>query len=220
MFHGPFDESIIKHAKAKNLVEIQLINIRDFGIGTHQTVDDTPYGGGVGMVMRVDVIYNAIENTRDKNLSSDEEKVYILSANGAVYTQQQAVTFSTLKHLILVCGHYEGIDARIEQFVDGELSVGDFVVTGGEIPAMMITDSVVRLVSGVLKEDATKFESFSESISDGEKRVEHRHYTRPQTFKNLSVPDVLQSGNHHEIKKWRDEDSLHKTKQNRPDLIR
>ena len=217
MFRGPFDESIIKHAQAKNLVEIQFVNIRDFGGGTHQMIDDTPYGGGVGMVMKVDVLYDAIEHTRDKTLTSDEEKVFLLSASGKVFNQELAQHFSQLKHLILICGHYEGVDGRIEHFIDGELSIGDYVLTGGEIPAMVITDSVTRLIPGVLKEDATKHESFS--THEASKRVEHRHYTKPHIFKEYSVPSVLLSGNHKEIEKWRDQDAKAKTKENRPDLL-
>jgi tRNA (guanine37-N1)-methyltransferase len=219
MFRGPFDESIIKHAKEKKLVEINLINIREFGIGTHQTVDDTPYGGGIGMVMRVDVIHDAVKQTRIAELAPDEEKVFLLSASGSVFTQQTALSFSTLKHLILICGHYEGIDARIEQFIDGEISIGDYVLTGGEIPAMVITDSVIRLIRGVLKEEATKFESFSIDSDYSQKKVEHRHYTRPYTYEGLSVPDVLLSGNHKEIEAWRKHDAHLKTVKNRPDLI-
>ncbi len=219
MFRGPFDESIIKHAQTKGLVEIQLVNIRDFGIGTHKTVDDTPYGGGIGMVMRVDVIHSAIKQIRDKNYTKDEEKVYLLSAGGKIFNQETAVFLSNLKHLILICGHYEGIDGRIEAFIDGELSIGDYVLTGGEIPAMVITDSVTRLISGVLKDDATKLESFSTNTDSNKKRVEHRHFTRPQSYEDHIVPEVLLSGNHKEIENWRQKDSLEKTKQNRPDLL-
>lgn len=215
MFQGPFDQSIIKRAKEHGLIEINFVNIRSFGIGSHQEVDDTPYGGGTGMVMRVDVIHEAITHTRDSSLTKEEEQVYLMSAGGVVFTQSHANAFSKLKHLILICGHYEGIDGRIEQFIDGELSIGDYVLTGGEIPAMVITDAVARLVTGVLKDDATELESFQGNT----KLVEHQHFTRPQEYLGHEVPVVLRSGNHKEIAAWREKNALEKTKKNRPDLL-
>lgn len=214
MFKGPFSESIVKRAIDKNKVEIRIVNIRGFGIGTHKTVDDTPYGGGVGMLLRVDVVKEAIDSVCDKNLSKREQKVILLSATGEKFDQKTARQFSNLAHLILVCGHYEGIDYRIRKFIDLEISIGDFVLTGGEIPAMAITDSVVRLVKGVLKENATKLESFSEEM------LEHPQYTKPPVFEGEKVPQVLLSGDHGKISEWRKKEALSQTKKIRPDLIK
>lgn len=206
MFQGPFDFSIINRAKEKGLVEIDLIDIRSFGIGKHKSVDDKPYGGGVGMVIRVDVLQKAIEETLDKNLNKKHQKVILLSASGKTYNQKMARNFSKLKHLVIVCGHYEGVDERILNYVDTEISIGNFVLTGGEIPAMLVTDSVTRLIKGVLKDDATKFESFS-----SKRLMEHPQYTRPRKFNNLSVPQILTSGNHGKISNWKKEQSVKKS---------
>ena len=213
MFQGPFDVSIIKRAKEKKLIDISYVNIRNFGIGKHKLVDDTPYGGGNGMILRVDVLEKAILKTRDKTLKKSEEKVILLSAHGKTFKQKDAESFAKLKHLILVCGHYEGFDERIKQYVDGEVSVGDFILTGGEIPAMIITDAVLRLIKGVLKEGSATFESFSPLL-------EHPQYTKPQIYKNASVPEVLTSGNHQKITEWRKDKSHEITTKLRPDLIK
>ena len=181
MFKGPFDSSIIKRAIDKKLVEIKFINLREFGMGRHQMVDDTPYGGGMGMILRVDVLEKAINAAKDKNLNKQEQKVILLSAHGKQFKQKIAKSFSKLKHLILVCGHYEGFDERVKKFIDEEISVGDFVLTGGEIPAMLIADSVARLIKGVIKEDSAAFESFSPYL-------EYPQYTKPQEHKGLRVP--------------------------------
>lgn len=199
MFEGPFAHSIVKNAQEKNLVEIKFIDIRDFGIGRHKTVDDKPYGGGVGMVLRVDVLKNAVENAIDKSLSKKEQKIILTSASGKTYSQKQALDFSKLKHLIIICGHYEGVDERIKKYIDYDISIGNYVLTGGEIPAMIIVDSVTRLIDGVLKEDATKNESFS--INDDS--LEHPQYTRPEVFEGIEVPDVLKSGDHKKIQNWK-----------------
>jgi tRNA (guanine37-N1)-methyltransferase len=212
MFKGPFDSSIIKRAVDKQLVEINFVNLRDFGLGRHQMVDDTPYGGGAGMILKVDVLQKAIEETKDKKLKKNEQKVILLSAHGEQFNQQVAGRFSKLKHLILICGHYEGFDERIKNFIDEEISVGDFILTGGEIPAMLITDAVSRLVDGVIKDDSSKFESFSPFL-------EYPQYTKPQIFKNLSVPEILLSGNHAKINTWKEQESLKLTKKLRPDLL-
>ncbi len=219
MFLGPFSESIIKNATQKKLVEINFVDIRRFGIGKHQLVDDTAYGGGVGMVMRVDVVHAAIESARKKELSSDEEKVILMTADGKTFNQNFAKKYSTLKHLIIVCGHYEGIDERIRSFVDEEISIGDFVLTGGEIPAMLITDSVIRLVSGVLKEEATANESFSLPSGKELGLLEYPIYTRPEEYKGVKVPDVLLSGNHAKINEWKKQEALKKTTRKRPDIL-
>src|SRR5258708_6589303 len=161
MFVGPFDHSIIKHAKEKGLVEIVYKNIRDFGIGKHKIVDDKPYGGGVGMVMKVDVLDTAISSVKDKKLSKQQQKVALLDPHGKQFGQTKAREYVELQHLILLCAHYEGVDERVRTLIDEEISIGDFVVTGGEIPAMLITDAVVRLLPEVLRKDSTHNESFS-----------------------------------------------------------
>ncbi|MCL5090451.1 MAG: tRNA (guanosine(37)-N1)-methyltransferase TrmD [Patescibacteria group bacterium] len=216
MFQGVFDYSIIKRAKEKKLVEINLVNLRDFGIGNHKTVDDKPYGGGTGMVLKVDVLEKAVANTK-KGIKS--EKVILLDPKGEVYDQKIAKNFSKLDHLILICGRYEGFDERIRNFIDAEISIGDYVLSGGEIPAMAITDSVVRLVKGVLpKEEATVFESFSEI--ENQKLLEYPQYTRPEEYKGLKVPKVLLSGNEKEIKEFRQKEALKTTKKRRPDILK
>jgi len=212
MFRGPFDHSIIKNASNKKLVNINFVNIRNFGIGKHKVVDDKPYGGGHGMILRVDVLAKAISEAKDKKLKSSEQKVILLDARGKTFTQKDALKMARLKHLILICGHYEGFDERIKKYIDGQISIGDFVVTGGEIPAMLIADAVIRLVKGVLKKDATSKESFS-------KLLEHSQYTRPRTHEGKSVPPVLLSGDHKKIKMWRDVNSLRLTTKLRPDLL-
>lgn len=216
MFSGPFDYSILKRAKEKKIVEIEIINIREFGIGPHKVVDDTTYGGGVGMVMKVDVLKNAIEYTKNKSKNSDKKcKTFLLSAAGFPFKQNIAKKFSDLDHLILICGHYEGVDERILQFIDGEITIGDYVLTGGELPAMIITDSVVRLLDGVITKGATEDESFTMD----ESRLEYPQFTKPQVFEGHGVPEVLLSGNHKDIANWRNDRAIEKTKQNRPDLL-
>ena len=219
MFQGPFAHSIVKIAQEKGLVEINFVNIRKFGLGKHKVVDDTPYGGGIGMVMRADVLYDALSNTR-LNLAEGEEKIILMSASGHRYTQTQAVNYSKLKHLIIICGHYEGVDERIKTFIDEEISLGDFVVTGGEIPAMLIVDSVSRLISGVLKHGATDDESFSIKGEDEERYLEYPHYTKPQDFEGMKVPEILLSGDHKKIHAWRIEKAREKTQKVRPDLLK
>lgn len=213
MFAGPFSHSIVKIAKEKNLVEINVKDIREFGLGTHKTVDDTPYGGGKGMILRVDVLNQAIENAKDKNLDKEEERVVLMSPQGKTFNQEKASNFSKLKHLIILCGHYEGVDARIDNFIDEKISIGDFIVTGGEIPAMLIADSVTRLIKGVLKEGVTKSESFPLFL-------EHNQYTKPGEYKGLKVPEVLMSGNHKKIEEHKKIESENITLKLRPDLIK
>lgn len=217
MFAGPFDHSIIKRAKEKGLVEIEFVNIRDFGIGKHKIVDDTEYGGGIGMLMKVDVMHKAIDHAKTLN-TSEKTKVVLMSASGKTFKQEIAKQYSKLDHLIVICGHYEGIDDRIKNFIDEEVSIGDFVLTGGEIPAMLIADSVTRLIPGVLPEGATEDESFSEL--DNETLLEYPHFTKPQRYENQEVPEVLLSGNHAAIKKWRHEQAMKKTQTLRPDLLK
>lgn len=207
MFSSPFSYSILKHAQKKKLVSIRYIQIRDFGVGRHRIVDDKPYGGGHGMILRVDVLHKAIESAKDRSLKKGEEIVALMDAHGKRFDHEKAEKFSTLKHLILICGHYEGVDERIKRFVDAEISIGDFVVTGGELPAMIVVDSVVRLIKGVLKEGVTVSESFS--IQDKTQKkptnyLEYPQYTRPNVHQKLKVPQILLSGNHKEIQKWKE----------------
>jgi len=199
MFSGPFDESIIKRAQDKNLVEIKIHDLRGWGLTGRRTVDDRPYGGGVGMLLRVDVIDAALQSLITDH-QSPITKVVLLDASGERYTQAKAKEFSKLEHLILIAGHYEGVDHRVhEHLADEVISIGDYVLTGGEIPAMVITDSIVRLIPRVLsKKEATKIESFSEPG-----KIEFPQYTRPENYKGWKVPNILLSGNHKEIDKWR-----------------
>ena len=204
------DESIIGRAKEKKLIEVNLINIRDFSKNKHKKVDDTPYGGGAGMVMMPDVVYDAYSSIEDKNA-----KVIYLSPQGKVLNQDKVKELSNENHLILLCGHYEGIDQRVlDEIVDEEISIGDYVLTGGELPAMVLIDSVSRYVKGVLNEESTKEESFSNKL------LEYPQYTRPEEFRGKKVPEVLISGHHENIRKWREEKSLEITKNKRPDLLK
>lgn len=202
MFKGPFEHSIVSRAKEKGLLEINFVDIRDFGIGRHKSVDDKPYGGGVGMILKVDVLKKAIDYAKNKKLKKSEQKMILLSASGRTYDQKIAKKFSKLKHLIIICGHYEGVDDRIKNYIDEEISIGDYILTGGEIPAMIVTDSVSRLIEGVIKKNATKNESFSDDMI-----FEYPQYTRPQEFEKLKVPNILLSGNHQAIEVWKKEKS-------------
>ena len=205
----PLNESIIGRAKEKGLININLINIRDFSKNKHKKVDDTPYGGGAGMVMMPDVVYDAY-----KSLNPKDAKVIYMSPQGQKLNQKKVVELSKEKHIILLCGHYEGIDQRvIDEIVDEEISIGDYVLTGGELPAMIVIDSVSRYIEGVLRDDSTKEESFSEGL------LEYPQYTRPEVFNGKQVPEVLLSGHHENIDKWWREQSLKNTKKKRPDLL-
>ena len=208
MFNS-LNESIIGRAKEKGLIEINLINIRDFSKNKHKKVDDTPYGGGAGMVLMPDVVYDAYSSVKTENA-----KVIYLSPQGKVLNQNKVKELSNEEHLILLCGHYEGIDQRVlDEIVDEEISIGDYVLTGGELPAMVLIDSVSRYVKGVLKEESIQEESFSSNL------LEYPQYTRPEEFRGKRVPNVLISGHHENIKKWREEKSLEITKIKRPDLL-
>lgn len=220
MFQGPFSESILKRAQEKGSIEIKLVNIRDFGIGNHKVVDDKPYGGGIGMVMKVDIIDNAIKSVKDSGLNSNQQKVVLLDPRGKTFVQKTAREFSKLQHLILLCGHYEGFDERVRNLVDETISIGDFVLTGGEIPAMLITDAVARLVAGVLKDDATVHESFSVEAGEYRQLLEYPQYTTPSDYNGMKVPEILLSGNHAQIEKWRKNEALEITKSHRPDLLK
>ena len=203
------EQSIIGRAVENEQISINLINIRDFSTDKHKKVDDTPYGGGAGMVMMPDVVYRAYES-----LENSDAKVIYMSPKGKTLNQEKVEELSKENHLIILCGHYEGIDQRVlDKIADEEISIGDYVLTGGEIPAMVLIDSVSRYVKGVLKEDSIKEESFSNGL------LEYPQYTRPEIFQGERVPEVLLSGNHQEIDKWRKEKSLEITKKNRPDLL-
>lgn len=211
MFKGPFDMSMIWKAKEKKLVEIELHDLRSFGLGARRTVDDTPYGGGDGMLLKPEPVVGAIEATKKNN---PKAKVIVLTPQGKKFDQSKAIVLSQLEGLILVAGHYEGFDERIMDFVDEELSIGDYVLTGGELPAMLLVDAVVRLIPGVLGgEQSAHVESFSDGL------LEYPQYTRPVEFRGREVPEVLQNGHHAEIQSWRSEQAKQKTQRNRPDLL-
>ena len=223
LFPEMFDilnESIIGRAKEKGLINVNLINIRDFSKNKHKKVDDTPYGGGAGMVIQPDVVFDAyksvIKNNDKSGLDEKSKKtrVIYMSPQGKKLDQQKVEELSKQEHLILLCGHYEGIDQRVlNTIVDEEISIGDYVLTGGELPAMVLIDSVSRYVEGVLKDDSTTEESFSQGL------LEYPQYTRPEVFEEQQVPEVLRSGNHQMIDKWRREQSLKRTLEKRPDLL-
>ena len=208
MFEGILEESIIKRAIEKGLVEINIIDFREFSKLSNHQVDDTPYGGGSGMVLRCEPLVEAIESVKTM-----DSKVLLMCPQGVPYKEQKAIELSKEKHLIFVCGHYEGYDERIRAFVDEEISIGDYVLTGGEIPAMAIMDSVIRLLPGVIKEDSYLEDSFMNN------RLDYPTYTKPATFRGLTVPEVLLSGDHAKIKQWRKEQALENTKKRRKDLL-
>lgn len=205
----PLKQSIISRATQKNLIGINLVDIRDFSEDKHNKVDDTPYGGGAGMLMKPDVVYRAFESVKSEN-----SRVIYLSPQGKTLNQTIVKRLSKEDHLILLCGHYEGIDQRvIDKIVDEEISIGDYVLTGGELPAMVLIDSVSRYVSGVLSDESLDSESFSNGL------LEYPQYTRPEVFEGVKVPEVLLSGHHENIKKWRHDKSLENTFKKRPELL-
>lgn len=207
----PMKHSIIERASEKDLIDINLINIRDFSKDKHKHVDDTPYGGGAGMLIRPDVVYDAYSSVSEENA-----KVIYMSPKGKVLNQNMVKELSKESHLIILCGHYEGIDQRVlDEIVDEEISIGDYVLTGGELPAMVLIDSVSRYVDGVLSNSSTVEESFSGE----DKLLEYPEYTRPDEFHGMKVPEVLTSGNHQEIARWRREQSLITTYKKRPELL-
>lgn len=219
LFEPFLSTSILDRAAEKKLVEYELIDIRKFGEGTHKSVDDRPFGGGPGMILRADILEKAWNSVASQLPATNYKlQTILMSASGTTFKQSGAQELSKLEHLIIVCGRYEGIDQRfIDKYVDEEISIGDYVLTGGEIPALVIVDSTVRLLPGVLKkEEAALDESFSE-LTGG--LLEYPQYTRPEIFAGVKVPEVLLSGNHAEIKKWRQQKSLEKTKKVRPDLL-
>jgi tRNA (guanine37-N1)-methyltransferase len=210
MFSGVFNESMISRAIVKNLITIHIVHLRKYGLGPHLVVDDTPYGGGGGMILKPEPIAAALESLEDHG------KVILTTPRGRLFSQEDALRLSSERTITIICGHYEGVDERVSGlFVDEELSIGDYVLTGGEIPAMVITDAVVRLIPGVLGQDTIQT---GDSHYDG--ILEHPHYTRPREFRGLEVPDVLLSGNHEEIRIWREKTALEKTRKVRPDLLK
>ncbi|MED4904393.1 tRNA (guanosine(37)-N1)-methyltransferase TrmD [Parageobacillus thermoglucosidasius] len=212
MFTGVFSESILKKAQEKKAVSLNVINFRDFADNKHKTVDDYPYGGGAGMVLKPQPIFDAVAHvTKD----SERPRIILLCPQGERYTQKKAEELAKEEHLVLICGHYEGYDERIREYlVTDEISIGDYVLTGGELGAMVIVDSVVRLLPGVLGNEASPVhDSFSSGL------LEHPHYTRPADFRGMKVPDVLLSGNHRLIEEWREKQSLKRTFLRRPDLL-
>jgi len=227
MFKGPFDESMIKRAQDKSFVSIHIHQLRNWAIDARGTVDGHPFGGGPGMLLRPEPIFQSVEEIKNSKKIKNS-RVVLLDAGGSLFNQRKAEEYSKLEHLIFICGHYEGVDYRIHEFLADEIiSVGDYVLTGGEIPAMIVVDSVVRLIPGVLhKEDATTQESFSDFYSIRHPKseirnptVEYPQYTRPDNFRGFKVPEVLKSGNHGEIDAWRTNEAIKRTKKNRPDLI-
>jgi len=228
MFQGPFSESIIKRAITRKILDIEIVNLRDFALDKHKTVDDSPYGGGAGMVIKVDVVDRAISSviakrptTGDRRPAPNDRRIIMLSASGQGFNQQKAIELSKYDNIILLCGHYEGFDQRIhDHLVDEEISIGDYVLTGGELPAMVLVDAVSRMVPGVIREESAKNESFmaGQSLEVHKLSSEHNFtttndlqqttydypaYTRPEKYRGWKVPEVLLSGNHAEISSWR-----------------
>ena len=207
-FEKFLDTSIIKRAISNNIVEIKIVNIRDFSNDKNKRIDDTPFGGGAGLVMRAQPIVDSINSTR-----SDKSHVIYLSPRGKRYNQDKAKEYSKLEELIILCGHYEGVDERVLDYVNEEVSVGDYILTGGEIPAMIVSESLIRLLDGSISKESLENETFENNL------LEYPQYTIPRDYKGKKVPDILLSGNHEAIEKWRHKQSLKLTKNNRPDLF-
>lgn len=208
MFEGFLSESIIKRALEKGIVQINLINFRDYSKLNNNQVDDTIYGGGPGMLLRCEPIFDCLDD-----IKTQDSKIIMLTPDGKTFKQSDAKEFKTFKHLIFLCGHYEGFDERIKSIVDYEISIGDFILTGGEIPAMAIVDSIVRLLPGAINCQSLESETFEEGLLD------YPSYTKPPIYREMKVPDVLLSGDHAKIEAWRQEKRLEKTKLKRPDLL-
>ena len=208
MFEGFVSESIIKRAIEKNVCSVEVIDMRDYSLSKHRHVDDTPYGGGAGMVLACDVVDRAI-----KANSSDNSYKIMMTPQGNRYNQQKAIELSKKEEIVLICGHYEGFDERIRTFVDEEISIGDYVLTGGEIPSMIVADSVIRLLGQAIKQESHEDDSFSNGL------LEYPQYTRPLEYNGMVVPEVLVNGNHKLINRFRRKESLRKTYLRRPDLL-
>lgn len=208
MFDGFLSESIIKRAIDKNIVNIKVINFRDYSVYNNNQVDDTPYGGGAGMVLMCDPIFRCLDEIRD-----DDSYVVLLSPEGNIYNQEKAREYKNIKKLIIICGHYEGFDERIKEKVDEIVSIGNYILTGGEIGAMAIMDSVIRLVPGVINHESLDDESFNDGLLD------YPVYTKPEEYRGKKVPSILLSGNHQKIKEYRQNERIRVTKEKRPDLL-
>lgn len=209
MFAGVFQESIIKRAIDEKKVEINLINFRDYTNDPHNKVDDTPYGGGAGMVLMCQPIFDCV-----KSIRTEDSKVILMTPDGIPYKQKMAYDLSNEKHLIIICGHYEGFDERIRSICDLEISIGDYVLTGGEVPAMVLVDSITRLLPGVIREDSHLEDSFNENYL-----LDYPTYTKPRVYEGMEVPEVLLSGDHKKINEYRYNESLKRTEERRPDLL-
>lgn len=209
MFNGFLSESIIKRAISKKLIEINIHNIRDYSKDPHKRVDDYGFGGGNGMVLMPQPIFDAVDDLKKENT-----KVLLMTPQGVQYKQSIAYDLASEEHIIIICGHYEGFDERIRTLADMEISIGDFVLTGGEIPSMAITDSIVRLIDGVIRKESHEEDSFNDSLLD------YPVYTKPQNYRGMEVPEVLLSGHHENIKKWRHDEQVKRTQERRPDLIK
>jgi tRNA (guanine37-N1)-methyltransferase len=214
MFPGVFGDSILKRAQEKGLVHFNIVDLRDFTLDKHRSVDDYSYGGGPGMVMKPEPFFLAVESLQEKVYGEEEAHVILTSPQGNPFNHEKALELSQKKGLIILCGHYEGVDERVrEHLVHEEISMGDYVLTGGEIPAMAMVDAVSRLIPGVLPREAVQEESFSQGL------LEYPQYTRPEDFRGLKVPEVLLSGDHARIRKWREDQAYRRTVQKRPDLL-
>ena len=207
MFDGFLETSIIKRARDNGYVDIKVHNFRDYSLDKHGRVDDYPYGGGAGMVLMCEPIFRCIDD-----IKTDDSYIIMMSPSGKTFKQEMAVDLSKKKHLIILCGHYEGFDERIKSIVDMELSIGDYVLTGGEVPAMVVSDSITRLIPGVISEESLESESFNDGLLD------YPNYTRPEEFRGMRVPEVLLSGHHKNIQKYRDEERIKRTREVRNDL--
>jgi len=206
-FSQVISHSILKKAQDKKIIDIKIVNIRDFAKDKHKTVDGKPYGGGVGMVLKVDVVINALQSIKTKPYT------ILLSANGKKYNNQKAKNLSKKKNIALICGHYEGIDQRVENYTNEIISIGDYVLTGGEIPAMVLIDSITRFIPHVLNPNSPMNDSFEKGL------LEYPQYTRPKKFDGYKVPKILLNGNHNQINNWRQKQPLKRTQKFRPDLI-
>ncbi|GAA0474037.1 tRNA (guanosine(37)-N1)-methyltransferase TrmD [Alkalibacterium indicireducens] len=213
MFDGPLGHSIVSRAIDKGIVEVNRVNFRQFGKGKHQVVDDTPYGGGAGMLLKPEPLFDAMESIEERSPET-KKRVILMDPAGKPFNQAMAEEFSEEEHLVFLCGHYEGYDERIRSLVTDEVSLGDYVLTGGELAAMVMIDASVRLLPNVLGNAAS---AQTDSHSSG--LLEHPHYTRPAEYKGMGVPDVLMSGNHAKIDEWRHKESLKRTYFRRPDML-